>query len=47
MLDKKLWRIMTLIGADIGLTGASDDFTLRIALNYTFTPLRRRSVERR
>ncbi len=35
------------IGAGIGLTGASDDFTLRISLNYTFTPSRRRSVARR
>ena len=31
------------IGAGIGLTGASDDFTLRISLIYTFTPTRRRN----
>ncbi len=34
------------IGAGIGLTGVSDDFTLRISFNYTFTPARRRFASR-
>lgn len=31
------------IGAGIGLTSVSDDFTLRVSFNYTFTPTRRRT----